>query len=74
MQIYYGTELTSGNVARFSGTTNGRICDSRGYTLTYTIFTDIVTLYFRTDGSGSGTRGLHATFTAIGNYYINLMK
>ena len=67
MQIYYGTELTSNNVARFSGTTDGRICDNRGYTLTYTIFTDVVTLLFHTDGSGSGRSGLSVTFTAIGN-------
>ena len=74
MQIYYGTELTSNNVAPFSGTTGGRICDNRGYTLTYTIFKEVVTLYYHTDGSGSGTRGLHVTFTAIGNYCNRIVE
>lgn len=70
VQIYYGTELTSNNVARFQGTTDGRICDNRGFTQTYSIFTDLVTLYFHTDGSGSGRRGLSVTLTAIGNGFV----
>lgn len=70
VQIYYGTELTSSNVARFSGSTEGRLCDNRGFTWTYTLFTDVVTVYYRTDGSGGG-RGLQVTFTAQGNNYCN---
>lgn len=67
MQIYYGTELNSANLARFSGTTEGRICDNLGYTsLIYTIYSETVTVYFHTDASGSGTRGLEVTFTAVG--------
>lgn len=70
VQMYYGTELTSNNVVQFSQNAEGRICDNRGYTLTYTIFTDVVTVFFHTDGSGSGRRGLSVTFTAIGNLVV----
>ena len=66
VQIYYEAELNPANVARFSGTTQGRICDNRGYNLRYTIFDTTVTVFIHTDSSGSGNRGVNVTFTAIG--------
>ena len=67
VQFYYGNELTSSNIVRFSGTSEGRICDNRGYSLIYTIFSDVVTVLFHTDASGSGRQGLDLTLTAVGN-------
>lgn len=67
VQFYYGTTLNSNNIVRISGTTDGRICDNRGYTLTYRMYTELITVYFHTDGSGSGSRGLDLSFNAIGN-------
>ena len=49
-------------------TPEGRICSSRGYNLLITLPTDVITLYFHTDGSGSGRNGLYANFTAVGKY------
>ena len=66
VQIYYGNDLTSSNIARFSGSYEGRICDDRGYNLFYTIFDTTITVVIHTDSSGSRNRGVNVTFTARG--------
>ena len=76
MELYVSNTLISERILTSSTfisyglqTPEGRFCDNRGYTLTLSIPYDIMTVYFHTDGSGSGTRGLNVTFTAIGKYF-----
>ena len=51
-------------------TSEGRFCNDRNYTLNINTPYDFMTVYFHTDGSGSGVRGLNVSFTAVGKYLI----
>ena len=76
MELYFTNTLISERILTSSSfisyglqTPEGRLCDNRGYSLTLNIPYDILTVYFHTDGSGSGARGLNVSFTAIGKYF-----
>ena len=73
MELYVSNTLISERILTSSTfisyglqTPEGRFCDNRNYTLTINIPYDIMTVYFHTDGSGSGARGLNVSFIAIG--------
>ena len=66
VQMYFGNDLNSGNLVGFFGYSNGRICDDRDSFRRFYVYTDHLTVYFHTDGSGSGRRGLEVSFTARG--------
>ena len=75
MEVYVRNRLISERrvmSSTFQGhgiqTTGGRFCDNRGYTFSLERDVDFMTVYFHTDGSGRGRRGLNVTFTAIGKY------
>ena len=76
MEVYVRNRLISERLvmsSTFQGygiqTTAGRFCDNRGYSFSLERYSvDFMTVYFHTDGSGSGSTGLNVTFTAVGKY------
>lgn len=66
MQFYYGDKVDSSNRIDFTGLVEGRLCDSQYGLYIYTLY-GTATVYFHTDGSGSGTRGLKISYDIIGN-------
>lgn len=73
VQFYYGNSLESADLVRYSGYVEGRFCNARDGYFLYSLYTDTVTVYFHTDGSGSGNRGLKVSFTAKGNCLLSWM-
>ena len=81
IEIYDGTDLVSNKKVISSDfqqaglqTPEGCICDNRGYTLVINMHTDVATLYLHTNGSGFRSRGLYATFTAVGKCSIIIVR
>ena len=70
MQFYYGNSLNSADLVRYSGYVEGRLCNAQDGRFLYSLFSQTVTVFFHTDGSGSGSRGLQISFTALGKARI----
>ena len=66
VQFYYGNSVNGANLVRYQHLTEGRICDRQDGRYIYSIFSETVTVFFHTDRSGSGRRGLKISFTAQG--------
>ena len=64
VQFYHGSLLNNVNLVGYS--VNGRICSPYARQSLYILHSEVATVYFHTDGSGSGDRGLQVSFTAIG--------
>ena len=65
VQFYFGNSLHSGDLARYSGYIDGRICDRQAGNYFYTL-NEMATVFFHTDGSGSGSQGFRLSFEAVG--------
>ena len=72
MQFYYGDSLHSDDLVRYSGYVGGRICDSQAGNFSYSIPTEVATVFFHTDRSGSGSHAFQLLFKAIGKEMVQL--
>ena len=74
VQLYFGTSLNSGDVIRYGGLSDGRICERRFRYYKLFASSECLTLFYRTDGSNSqrDARGLEAKVTCIGESYTAL--
>ena len=72
MQFYYGNSLHSDDLARYSGNVGGRICESQAGNFSYSIPTEVATVFFHTDRSGSGSQAFQLLYKAIGKEMVQL--
>ncbi len=68
VQIYDGSSTSSGNLYRYFGYTDGRICNREDARYIFHTSSNIVTIYHRTDGQRtlSDTSGLRIVYSIFG--------